>query len=113
MSECIFCKIIAGEIPSKKVYSDELCYAFYDIAPQAPTHILIIPREYIASVAEITHENAALFAHMLGVTARLAAELGLKNGYRVITNCGPDACQSVSHLHFHLLGGKKMSDKMA
>jgi histidine triad (HIT) family protein len=111
--DCIFCKIIAGEIPSKKVYSDELCYAFCDIAPQAPVHILIVPRQHIVSAAEISPENSALVGHIFEVIAKIAAEQGLSNGFRVVSNCGEDACQSVKHLHFHILGGTKMSDKMA
>lgn len=104
--DCLFCKIIAGEIPSKKAYEDELVYAFYDIDPQAPVHILIIPKEHIASAAQITAENSAVVAHIFEVAAKLSQELGLKDGFRVVTNCGDSAGQSVKHLHFHLLGGR-------
>lgn len=110
--DCVFCKIIAGEIPSKKVYSDELCYAFYDIAPIAPVHILIVPRQHIASMAEITPENSALVGHIFEVIAKIAARQGIEKGYRVVSNCGEDAGQSVFHLHFHILGGMKMSNEM-
>lgn len=104
--DCLFCKIIAGDIPSKKAYEDELVYAFYDIDPQAPVHILIIPKEHIASAAQITAENSAVVAHIFEVAAKLSQELGLKDGFRVVTNCGDSAGQSVKHLHFHLLGGR-------
>ncbi len=111
--DCLFCKIIAGEIPSKKVYEDDLVYAFYDINPQAPVHFLVIPKEHIESAGEITGENSAVIAHVFEVIAKLASELGLLNGFRVITNCGEDGAQTVKHLHFHVLGGKKLSEKMA
>ena len=104
--DCLFCKIIAGEIPSKKAYEDEQVYAFYDIDPQAPVHILIIPKAHIASAAQITAENSAVVAHIFEVAAKLSQELGLKDGFRVVTNCGDSAGQSVKHLHFHLLGGR-------
>ena len=109
MSDCLFCKIAGGEIPSNKVYEDELCYAFYDIAPQAPTHFLVIPKAHIASVAEITPQNSAVVAHIYEVIARLAAELGLEQGFRVVTNCGPQGGQTVPHLHFHVLAGRDMT----
>ena len=111
--DCLFCKIAAGEIPSTKVYEDDKILAFRDIAPQAPTHILVIPKCHIGSVAEITVENAPLVAHIFAVIPQIANQEGLENGYRVTTNCGPDGCQSVGHLHFHLMGGKKLSEKMA
>ena len=111
--DCIFCKIVAGEIPSKKVYEDELCFAFYDINPQAPVHVLVIPKTHIASADEISSENSALVAHIFEMIPKLAATAGITNGYRVITNCGEDACQSVKHLHFHILGGKPLSEQMA
>lgn len=104
--DCLFCKIIAGEIPSKKAYEDEQVYAFYDIDPQAPVHILIIPKTHITSAAQITAENSAVVAHIFEVAAKLSQELGLKDGFRVVTNCGDSAGQSVKHLHFHLLGGR-------
>ena len=114
MDSCIFCKIVAGQIPSSKVYEDELVYAFNDINPLAPTHVLIIPKEHVlASAADATEENAALIGHVFAVAAKLAKELGLDNGFRVVTNSGDDACQTVHHLHFHLLGGKQLSEQMA
>ena len=108
MDNCIFCKIIAGEIPSKKVYEDELCFAFYDIAPLAPTHFLVVPKEHIGSAAEINEENAALVGHIYAVIAKLAKELGIAEGFRVVTNCGADAGQTVHHLHFHVLAGREL-----
>ncbi len=113
MENCLFCKIIAGEIPSKKAYEDEQCYAFFDIAPQAPVHILVIPKTHIDSCNGVNESNSALVAHIFEVIPKIAAENGLENGYRVITNCGEDGCQSVKHLHFHILGGKKLSESMA
>ena len=110
---CIFCKIIAGEIPSTKVYEDELVYAFRDINPQAPTHILVIPKAHIASVNDITAENSAVVAHIFEVIPKIAAEEGLTGGYRVVSNCGADAGQTVFHLHFHILGGKPLALEMA
>ena len=107
---CLFCKIVGGDIPSNKLYEDELCCAFYDLAPQTPVHILVVPRAHIASAAELTPENSAVVAHIFTVIARLAAELSLTGGYRVVTNSGADARQSVRHLHFHLLGGGKLGD---
>ena len=112
MSDCIFCKIIAGEIPSSKVYEDELVYAFRDIAPMAPVHVLIVPKTHIASADEVSGENSAFVARIFEVSPKIAAAEGLTNGYRVITNCGEDGCQSVKHLHFHLLGGKKLPESM-
>ena len=103
--DCIFCKIIAGDIPSSKVYEDELVYAFRDINPQAPTHILVIPKAHIASVNDITDGNSGVVGHIFEVIAKIAASEGLTGGYRVVSNCGPDAGQTVHHLHFHLLGG--------
>ena len=110
---CLFCKIIAGEIPSTKVYEDETVLAFRDIAPQAPTHILVIPKTHIASVGEVTGENSALVAHIFEVIPQIAAAEGLVNGYRVVSNCGPDAGQTVPHLHFHILGGAELNTQMA
>ena len=112
MSDCLFCKIIAGDIPSTKVYEDELCYAFRDIAPQAPTHILVVPKEHIPSCAAITAENAALVGHIFTVIAQIARDEGLENGYRVVSNVGADGGQTVPHLHFHILGGASLSGKM-
>ncbi len=111
--DCLFCKIIAGEIPSNKVYEDDWCYAFFDIAPQAPTHVLVVPKLHIPSTDGINAENSAYVARIFEVIPKLAAELGLGEGYRVITNCGENGCQSVKHLHFHILGGKKLSENMA
>ena len=111
--DCLFCKIVAGEIPSNKVYEDELVLAFRDIAPQAPTHILVIPKAHIGSVAEITPENSGIVAHIFEVIAKIAQAEGLQNGYRVVSNCGDDAGQTVHHLHFHILGGKKLALEMA
>ncbi len=104
--DCLFCKIINGDIPSKKAYEDEKVYAFYDIDPKAPTHILIIPKEHIKSAAEITEANSGVVAHIFEVSAKLAKEFGLEDGFRLVTNCGDAAGQSVKHLHFHLLGGR-------
>ena len=111
--DCLFCAIIKGDIPSKKVYEDEQCYAFFDIAPQAPVHFLIVPKCHIPSADAITAENAAVVAHIFSVIPTIAKELGLDDGYRVITNIGENGCQSVKHLHFHILGGKKLSEQMA
>lgn len=111
--DCLFCKIIEGAIPSKKAYEDEKCLAFYDIAPQAPVHILVIPKLHIASADEVSAQNSAYVAHIFECIPEIAKAAGLTNGYRVITNCGADACQSVKHLHFHILGGEQLSEKMA
>ena len=113
MSDCLFCKIIAGAIPSTKVYEDESVFAFRDIAPQAPTHILVIPKVHMASVNEVTAENSAVVAHIFEVIPQIAKAEGLENGYRVVSNCGADAGQTVHHLHFHILGGKALSLEMA
>ena len=110
---CLFCKIIAGEIPSTKVYEDELVFAFRDIAPQAPTHILVVPKAHIESCNGITAENSAVVAHIFEVIPQIAAAEGLTGGYRVVSNCGSDAGQTVQHLHFHILGGKQLSLEMA
>ena len=112
MSDCLFCKIIAGVIPSTKVYEDELCYAFRDIAPQAPTHILVVPKAHIESVNGITADNSAVVAHIFQVIPQITKAEGLDNGYRVVSNCGPDAGQTVFHLHFHILGGRKLALEM-
>ena len=110
---CIFCKIIAGEIPSNKVYEDETVFAFRDINPQAPTHILVVPKTHIGSVAELSADNSAVVAHIFEVIPQIARAEGLVNGYRVVSNCGPDARQSVAHLHFHILGGRDLTEQMA
>ena len=106
--DCLFCKIAAGEIPSKKVYEDDLCYAFYDIDPQAPTHFLVIPKAHIASVSEVTPENQAVVGHIFSVIAQITKDLGLES-YRVVSNIGEQAGQSVCHLHFHVLSGRDMT----
>ena len=113
MENCLFCKIIAGAIPSTKVYEDDLVLAFRDIAPQAPTHILVIPKAHIPSVDGITAENSAVVAHIFEVIPQIAKAEGLENGYRVVSNCGDDAGQTVHHLHFHILGGKSLALEMA
>ena len=110
---CIFCEIIAGNIPSAKVYEDEQVYAFRDINPQAPVHVLVVPKQHIPSADAINADNAAVVASIFAAIPKIAASEGLTNGYRVITNCGEDGCQSVQHLHFHILGGKKLSEEMA
>lgn len=104
--DCIFCKIAAGEIPSTKVYEDDTVVAFNDLDPQAPVHVLIMPKEHIASAAEINESNSAVVAHIFEVAAKIAAEKGLKDGFRIVNNCGDSAGQSVKHLHFHLMGGR-------
>lgn len=113
MSDCIFCKIIAGDIPSSKVYEDDRVYAFRDINPMAPVHVLIVPKTHVASADGISESNSADVARIFEVIPKIAAAEGLTNGYRVITNCGEDGCQSVKHLHFHLLGGKKLPETLA
>ena len=114
MENCLFCKIIAGEIPSKKVYEDENVYAFHDINPNAPVHVLVIPKTHIASLQEVGEENLSAVAAVLKAIPVIAEQLGLaENGYRVITNCGEDGGQSVKHLHFHILGGKKLHVALA
>lgn len=112
MNDCLFCKIVRGEIPSTRVFEDEVCLAFRDIAPQAPTHVLVIPKEHIPSIDALTEENAAVAAHILTRLPQIARLCGLENGYRVISNVGEDGCQSVKHLHFHILGGKKLAESM-
>jgi len=109
---CLFCKIIAGEIPSSKVYEDEYCYAFRDINPQAPTHVLVVPKCHIASCDEVNGDNSKYVGAIFEAIPKVAAAEGLANGYRVITNCGEDGCQSVKHLHFHILGGRKLPENM-
>lgn len=111
--DCIFCMIAAGVIPSTKVYEDEEILAFRDINPMAPTHILVIPKCHIPSVDGITPENSGIVAHIFEVIPAIAAKEGLTGGYRVVSNCGDDAGQTVKHLHFHILGGKQLSLEMA
>ena len=105
----VFKKIIDGDIPAKIVYEDEFCMAFRDVDPKAPTHILVIPRKEIKSLAEVDLGDAALLGHLMCAISKIAAEQGLSNGYRVVTNCGKWGGQSVDHLHFHLLGGRQLS----
>jgi len=113
MSDCLFCKIIAGAIPSTKVYEDEIVFAFRDINPQAPTHILVIPKTHISGCNGVNADNSAVVAHIFEVIPQIAQAEGLENGYRVVSNCGPDAGQTVPHLHFHILGGKTLNLEMA
>ena len=108
MSDCLFCKIAAGEIPSGKVYEDDMVLTFNDIDPQAPVHFLVIPKQHIASAAEITGENVAVAAHCLEVIAKITKEMELES-FRVVSNCGEQAGQSVAHLHFHVLSGRDMT----
>ena len=111
--DCIFCKIIAGEIPCSKVYENEWVFAFRDIQPQAPVHVLVVPKQHICCTDAINAENSIYTAKIFEAIPEIAKAEGLANGYRVITNCGEDACQTVKHLHFHVLGGKKLSEQMA
>ena len=113
MENCLFCKIIDGSIPSKKAYEDDKILAFYDINPQAPVHILVIPKKHIGSVDEVTARNSDIVAYIFEKIPAIAKAAGITNGYRVISNCGNDACQSVHHLHFHILGGAQLADRMA
>ncbi len=109
MEDCLFCKIIKGGIPSKKVYEDDQVFAFFDIDPQAPVHILIIPKQHITSAAQIDQTNSAVVAHIFEVAARLAEEYKLEEGFRIVNNCGDSAGQTVKHLHFHLMGGRQFT----
>ena len=111
--DCLFCKIANGDIPSTKVYEDDRILAFRDIAPQAPTHILVIPKAHIPSMDGIDTENSAVVAHIFSVIPKIAAAENLTGGYRVVSNCGADAGQTVFHLHFHILGGKPLAIEMA
>ena len=111
--DCIFCAIIKGDIPSNKVYEDDNCYAFLDINPQAPVHCLVVPKEHIPSADAVNSENSVAVAKIFEVIPKIAAKLGLENGYRIVSNIGEDGCQSVKHLHFHILGGKKLTENMA
>ena len=108
--DCLFCRIIAGEIPSNKVYEDEMMLAFHDINPEAPVHVLVIPKTHIPSMDGVTEENIIRVAKIFEKIPHIAKLAGITNGYRVISNCGADAAQSVQHLHFHILGGKKLPD---
>lgn len=110
--DCIFCKIIDGDIPSKKIYEDDKILAFYDINPQAPVHFLVIPKKHISSADEIDSSNSAEISHIFEKIPQIARDIGLKNGYRIISNCGDDAAQTVKHIHFHILGGRKLPETM-
>ena len=107
--DCLFCKIIGGEIPSNKVYEDDTVFAFRDIDPQAPVHILIVPKEHIASAKDINESNSAVVAHIFEVAAKIAKAEGLDDGVRIVNNCGDSAGQTVKHLHFHLMGGREFT----
>ena len=113
MENCVFCKIAAGLIPSTKVYEDDKILAFKDLNPQAPIHVLVIPKTHMDSVEDITEETSHEIAYIFENIPLIASCAGIRNGYRVVSNCGDDACQSVHHLHFHILGGEKLSEKMA
>ncbi|HKE31595.1 MAG TPA: histidine triad nucleotide-binding protein [Candidatus Angelobacter sp.] len=108
MTDCLFCKIIAGKIPSKKVYEDEKTFAFEDIKPQAPTHVLVIPKKHIEGLNKAQDSDAELLGYMQLVAAKLARERGIESGYRTVYNVGPGAGQSVFHIHLHLLGGRAL-----
>jgi histidine triad (HIT) family protein len=108
-ADCIFCKIVDGSIPAKRVYEDDLCLSFADLNPQAPTHLLAIPKEHIASQAHAEEKHAALLGHLMAMAAKVARGAGLDRGYRVVINTGPDGGQTVDHLHLHLLGGRHMT----
>lgn len=107
--DCLFCKIAAGKVPSKKLYEDDTVCAFYDIDPKAPVHFLVIPKKHISKLSEITEENSAVIAHIYEVIAKLSEKLGLGKGFRVVSNCGEDAGQSVEHIHFHVLSGRLLA----
>ncbi|QIB69245.1 histidine triad nucleotide-binding protein [Aminipila butyrica] len=109
MAECIFCKIAEKEIPSNVVYEDEQIVCFHDLEPQAPVHVLIIPKKHMASLDEVSEEDQALLGHLMVKVRDIAESLGLENGYRLVNNCGEDGFQSVKHVHFHLLGKRKMT----
>ncbi len=113
MSDCIFCKIVDGSIPSKKVYEDEKIIAIYDLEPQAPVHCLVIPKQHICCANAIDETNSEIVAHIFAKIPEITKSLGLENGYRIVNNCGDDGCQTVKHIHFHILGGKKLDNKMA
>jgi histidine triad (HIT) family protein len=112
MSDCIFCKIVDGSIPSNKVYEDDKILAFYDLEPQAPVHVLVVPKQHICCADAIDESNAEVVAYIFSKIPQIAKTLELTNGYRIVNNCGDDGCQSVKHLHFHILGGKKLSGQM-
>ena len=108
--DCIFCKIVKGDIPSNKVYEDDTVLAFHDIAPQMPVHVIVIPKMHIASAAEVNEDNSAVIGHIFEVIPKIAKDLGLDNGFRIINNCGEDGGQTVGHIHFHILGGKTLGE---
>ena len=112
MENCLFCKIIRGEIPSTCVYEDDSVYAFRDINPQAPVHVLVIPKKHISSMDQVEEASDQELGACLRAVRLVAQQEGLTEGYRVVSNCGPHACQSVPHLHFHVLGGKQLADQM-
>ena len=113
MEDCLFCKIIRGEIPSTKVYEDEMCYAFRDINPQAKSHVILVPKKHVRDVREAGGAMSdAELSHMLRAVGTVAGLEGLDRGFRVVSNCGPDACQSVGHWHIHVLGGEQLKDRM-
>ena len=109
MADCLFCKILAGEIPSTKVYEDDYVYAFKDIDPKAPFHAIVIPKEHIASADDITSENSVLIAKVFEAVTKIAKQENLENGYRVVNNCGSDGGQTVHHIHFHLLARRNLA----
>lgn len=110
--DCLFCKIISGDIPSQKIFENEDIYAFKDIAPQAPVHIIIIPKKHISSADEINSENSVYIAKIFEKIPEIAKLCGLENGYRIINNCGEDGAQTIKHIHFHLIGGKKLTENI-
>lgn len=112
MADCIFCKIIDGSIPSNKAYEDDKIIAFHDLEPQAPVHVLVVPKQHICCADELDESNADVIAYIFTKIPQIAKSLGLENGYRVVNNCGDDGCQSIKHIHFHILGGKKLSGQM-
>ena len=109
MSDCLFCKIVEGEIPSTKVYEDDMILAFRDLEPQAPEHVLVIPKKHIASLDDVTEEDQEILGYLMCKIKDIAADLGIENGYRVVNNCGEDGLQTVKHIHFHLLGKRKLT----
>ncbi len=112
MADCIFCKIVDGSIPSKKVYEDDKILAFYDLEPQAPVHVLVVTKQHICCANAVDETNADVVAHIFIKIPEIAKKLKLDNGYRIVNNCGEDGCQSVKHMHFHILGGKKLNGTM-
>ena len=112
MADCIFCKIIDGSIPSNKAYEDDKIIAFHDLEPQAPVHVLVVPKQHICCADELDESNADVIAYIFTKIPQIAKSLGLENGYRIVNNCGDDGCQSIKHIQFHILGGKKLSGQM-